>query len=166
MTIKSIIPDEVFKQAKTAAIKKKVEKESALKAPSDPLAWVSALFPSIFTKPFGVMHEELFNFVWNVELDGTYKPFVAIWPRSMGKSSCVEASVLMMGARGRRKYGLYVSETQELADQHLASIRDMTETAIMRTYYPLFSKPRLTTEGDGEEIDWFLVTALRLMLLV
>lgn len=149
MTVKTLIPDEVYRRAKTASLKTKAEQEGALKAPSEPLNWITALFPSVFTKPFGVMHEELFNYVWNVELDGTYKPFVAIWPRSMGKSSCVEASVLMMGARGRRKYALYVSETQELADQHLASIRDMAETPIMRTYYPSFSKPKLTKEGHS-----------------
>ena len=149
MTLKTLIPDDVYKRAKTSAIKKRVESESALKAPTDPLSWVSALFPSIFTRPFGVMHEELFKYVWNVELDGTYSPFVAIWPRSMGKSTCVETSVLMLGARGRRKYALYVSETQDLADQHLASIRDMAETAIMRTYYPTFAKPKLTKEGHS-----------------
>ena len=149
MTLRTIIPDDVYKRAKTSAIKNKVEAESALKAPADPLSWVSALFPTIFTRPFGVMHEELFNYVWNVELDKTYSPFVAIWPRSMGKSTCVETSVLMLGARGRRKYALYVSETQDLADQHLASIRDMSETAIMRTYYPTFAKPKLTKEGHS-----------------
>ena len=149
MSIATIIPDDVFQRAKTAALKKKVEQESALKAPDDPLSWITALFPQIFTRPFGTMHQELFNYVWSVERGVTYRPFVAIWPRSMGKSTCVESSVLMMGARGKRKYCLYVSETQDLADQHLASIRDMAETPIMRTYYPSFSKPKLTKEGHS-----------------
>jgi phage terminase large subunit-like protein len=145
----ALIPEEIYNQAKVASIKKRIEKDSALKAPSNPLDWVSALFPSIFTRPFGTMHTELFNYVWNIELGSFYKPFVAVWPRSMGKSTCVETSVLMLGARSRRKYCLYVSETQELADQHLASIRDMAESAIIRTYYPSFSKPKLTKEGHS-----------------
>lgn len=149
MTIKTLIPDDVYNRAKANALKKKAEAESALKAPTDPLSWMSAMFPQIFSRPFGPMHEELFNYVWTVERGENYSPFVAIWPRSMGKSTCVETSVLLMGARGQRKYCLYVSETQDLADQHLASIRDMAESAIMRTYYPVFAKPKLTKEGHS-----------------
>lgn len=149
MTIKNIIPDDVYKRAKISAIRNRVEKESALPSPSNPLDWVKAILPSIFTRPFGVMHTQLFEYIWKIEKNTYSSPFVAIWPRSMGKSTCVEASVLMLGARDKRKYCLYVSETQDLADQHLASIRDMAETAIMRSYYPHFSKPKLTKEGHS-----------------
>lgn len=100
MTIKTLIPDDVYNRAKANALKKKAEAESALKAPTDPLSWMSAMFPQIFSRPFGPMHEELFNYVWTVERGENYSPFVAIWPRSMGKSTCVETSVLLMGARG------------------------------------------------------------------
>ncbi len=149
MTVKTLIPDEVYRRAKTAALRTKVEKEGALKAPDDPITWATAMFPSLFTRSFGKMHEDVFNWAWNIELNKMHPPLVAVWSRGFGKSTVCEASTIMVGARGTRKYALYVSATQELADQHVASIRDMAETAIMRTYYPVFSKPKLSKEGHS-----------------
>lgn len=149
MTIKTIIPEDVYKQAKTSAIQKRIEKESALKAPDDPVSWMQAMFPSIFNRPFGQMHIDVFNWAWNIKLNEPYPPLVAIWSRGFGKSTVCEASTIMVGARGLRKYCLYVSATQELADQHVASIRDMAESAIVRSYYPQFAKPKLSKEGHS-----------------
>jgi len=149
MTIKTIIPEDVYKRAKTSAIQKRVEKESALKAPDDPVSWMQAMFPSIFNRPFGQMHVDVFNWAWNIKLNEPYNPLVAVWSRGFGKSTVCEASTIMVGARGLRKYCLYVSATQELADQHVASIRDMAESAIMRSYYPQFAKPKLSKEGHS-----------------
>ncbi len=149
MTVKTLIPDEVYRRAKTAALRTKVEKEGALKAPDDPITWATAMFPSLFTRSFGKMHEDVFNWAWSIELNKIHPPLVAVWSRGFGKSTVCEASTIMVGARGTRKYALYVSATQELADQHVASIRDMAETAIMRTYYPVFSKPKLSKEGHS-----------------
>lgn len=149
MTIKTVIPEDVYKRAKTSAIQKRVEKESALKAPDDPVSWMQAMFPSIFNRPFGQMHVDVFNWAWNIKLNEPYNPLVAVWSRGFGKSTVCEASTIMVGARGLRKYCLYVSATQELADQHVASIRDMAESAIMRSYYPQFAKPKLSKEGHS-----------------
>lgn len=149
MGIKTLLGDELYNKAKTASIQLEKSKESALKAPNDPIDWMLALFPSIFTRPFGAMHHELYQWAWKVKEGEASPPFVAIWSRGFGKSTSVEATTILLGATGRRHYCLYVSATQDLADQHLGSIRDMAESPIVSTYYPFFAKPKLSKEGHS-----------------
>lgn len=149
MSIKTLLGDDVYNQAKSAKIQIKKAREGALKAPNDPINWMLALFPSIFTRPFGDMHRELYEWAWKVEAGKSSPPFVAIWSRGFGKSTSVEATTLFLGATERRSYCLYVSATQDLADQHLASIRDMAESPIVNSYYPLFAKPKMSKEGHS-----------------
>lgn len=149
MSLKSLLNEDIYNQAKAAKLKSEVDKQSSLKAPDDPIKWMLALFPSIFTRPFGAMHKELYEWAWNVKSGESATPFVAIWSRGFGKSTSVEATTILMGATARRHYCLYVSATQDLADQHLSSIRDMAESPIVATYYPTFAKPKLSKEGHS-----------------
>ena len=142
-----MIPDSVFKQAKIAKIQNELSKKSALKAPDKPLSWLAAIFPGIFSKPFARFHEDMFEWAWNIELEKSSPPFVSILSRGFGKSTCAESVTIMLGAMKKRSYCLYVSATQDLADQHVASIKDMAETPIMSSYYPIFAKPKLSKEG-------------------
>ena len=84
-----------------------------------------AIYRNIFSRPFGPQHIELFDWAWNVKQGVRANPFVAIWSRGFGKSTTAETVAVMLGAREQRKYLLYVSETQELADSHLLAIRSM-----------------------------------------
>lgn len=149
MSLKDILGDDLYNQAKSTKLQIKKAREGALKAPNDPINWMLALFPSIFTRPFGDMHRELYEWAWNVRSGESAPPFVAIWSRGFGKSTSVEATTILMGATARRHYCLYVSATQDLADQHLSSIRDMAESPIVATYYPNFAKPKLSKEGHS-----------------
>lgn len=149
MSLKTILDNDIYNQAKAAKLKIDAEKKSALKAPDDPIKWLMAIFPSIFNRPFGKMHRELYEWAWSIESGKTKEPFVALWSRGFGKSTSTEASVLMLGATEKRHYCLYVSATQDLADQHLSSIRDMAESVILKTYYPVFAKPKLSKEGHS-----------------
>ena len=115
MSIKNLLGEEVYNQAKSAKIQIKKEKEGALRAPDDPINWMLALFPSIFTRPFGDMHRELYEWAWKVEKGKSSPPFVAIWGRGFGKSTSVEATTLFLGATERRSYCLYVSATQDFS---------------------------------------------------
>ena len=52
----------------------------------------------------------------------TWIPAWKIWPRAAVKSSTAELAVATLVRRGTRKYCLYVSETQDQADKHVASV--------------------------------------------
>lgn len=73
-----------------------------------------ALFPSASARP-----------VVGGSSAGSHRPFVAIWPRGGAKSTSAELAVVAMAARRRRRYCLYVSRTQEQADDHVGNIGSM-----------------------------------------
>lgn len=54
-------------------------------------------------------------------------PRVEIWPRGGAKSSTAEVGVVWVGVKGTRRFALYVSGTQDQADQHVQNIADLFE---------------------------------------
>jgi hypothetical protein len=51
-------------------------------------------------------------------------------------STSAEMGIVALGARGRRRYGWYVSGTEDQADAHLGNIADMLESRAMARFYP------------------------------
>jgi hypothetical protein len=147
--IASFLGASAYQDAKLQKIKNQAAKSSALTAPDKPLDWVLAIYRSIFSRPFGPQHTELFEWAWSVKPKVRSAPFVAIWSRGFGKSTTAETIAVMLGAREQRKYLLYVSETQELADSHLLAIRGMIESPILKAYYPVFAAPKISKEGHS-----------------
>ena len=84
--------------------------------------WLQTLFPRYVSSAFAQRHEEFWDWVWSIERDQRPRPFVAVWPRAGAKSTSAELACVAVQQRGTRHYGLYVSETQDQADKHVASI--------------------------------------------
>jgi len=148
--IRDLIGNRAYDQAKLHKLNTAAAKRSALTAPDKPLDWVLTIYRSIFSRPFGPQHQELFEWAWEVRPKERAKPFVAIWSRGFGKSTTAETVAVMLGAREQRKYLLYVSETQELADSHLLAIRGMIESPVLKSYYPVFATPKISKEGHSK----------------
>ena len=131
-----------FKQASTPRLK-------ARKAvpPTWP-ARLKAFFPAYLWHPFSPAHKDLMAWEDAIEVTASPPPFVAIWPRGRGKSTFAEMAVSDLGARGRRLYCLYVSETQDQADKHVATIAAMLESEPLQTYYPDVGRPRIGRNGS------------------
>lgn len=91
------------------------------------LDWVAQYFPHVASSPMGERHRRLWNWfeslVSGVKLDAR----VEIWPRGGAKSTTVEMAVAYIGEKGTRRYVLYVSETQDQADKHVAAIATLLE---------------------------------------
>ena len=149
MTIKDFLDSRSYEEAKLSKLKSKAAASSALTAPDKPLDWVLAIYRAVFSRPFGPQHKELFEWAWDVKPGERAAPFVAVWSRGFGKSTTAETIAVMLGAREQRKYVLYVSETQELADSHLLAIRGMIESPILKAYYPVFAAPKISKEGHS-----------------
>lgn len=147
MPIAELLDKRAYEEAKLAKLKTEATKRSALKAPEEPMEWLLAIYRNIFSKPFGVHHKELFEWAWSIEAGVRSAPFLGIWPRATGKSTSAEVATVMLGAREKRRYVLYVSETQDLADSHLLSIQSLIQNPILASYYPLFSSPKVSREG-------------------
>lgn len=106
------------------------------------------LFFNYLWHDFSQPHAELWNWAAEIEIDGKPRPFVALWPRGRGKSTHAEMLVADLGMRAKRRYCLYVCETQDQADKHVATIASMLESAAVESYYPKASVPRLGKNGS------------------
>ena len=113
---------------------------SALEA--DWRAWLLTLLPEYVSDPqgrpvpFAAHHEALWDWAWAIRRGVRPRPFVAIWPRGGAKSTSAELACVALGARGARRYGLYVCETQDQADDHVGNVAAMLESPEVGRWYP------------------------------
>lgn len=86
--------------------------------------WVAACFPHVFTRPVGWFHVPVWDHVWSATADAAPVPpsIVLSVFRGGAKSSTAEAAVVALLASKRRKYCVYVSGTQNAADDHVGSL--------------------------------------------
>jgi hypothetical protein len=99
--------------------------------------WLWRMFPQSFFAEPAAHHCELWEWVWAIELD--VKPddaFVGVWARGGAKSSSAEMAIAALAARKRRKYGLYISSTQEQADDHVGNVASLLESKRIEIAYP------------------------------
>lgn len=78
---------------------------------------------------FAPRHERVWD--WFEALEGGIRPrpLVEIWPRGGAKSTTVELAATWAGCSARRKFVLYVSDTQAQADKHLQAMAELLEAA-------------------------------------
>jgi hypothetical protein len=112
-------------------------------------AWVRTFFPKVASMPFSDGHKEFFSWVWELEKGTRPKPWISIWPRGHGKSTCAEIAVAAVAARDKRKYAIYVAETQEQADDHVANIAALLQSPIVEIGYPTLGQPKVNKEGHS-----------------
>jgi hypothetical protein len=137
-------------------------KRSSSKGEAAPAAWpdrLRALFPAHFTRPFSPAHVELWEWADAIAKDSSPRPFVAIWARGRGKSTNAEAIAADLGARGCRAYCMYVSGTQDQADKHVMTIRNMLEADSLARYFPAVGRPRVGKNGSQTWRREMLITA-------
>ncbi len=113
-------------------------------------AWLSELFPGYVKDGFAPRHEQLWGWAWEVQPGSTPPPFVAIWARGGAKSTSAEMVCAAWGARGARRYALYISETQEQADDHVQNIAALLEGATVERYYPAMAERMVGKYGNSK----------------
>jgi hypothetical protein len=113
-------------------------------------AWLAATFPGYITAPFAPYHADFWDWVWSLEPDKRAAPFIGIWPRGGGKSTSVELACAAVAARRTRRYALYISETQEQADDHVGNVAGMLESPAFAVLYPDAARRRLGKYGTSK----------------
>lgn len=91
--------------------------------------WLEQKFSRYVNRGFAEHHEEYWDWLWEIEQDSDPDPFVGIWSRGGGKSSSVELGCGALALRGKRRYMLYVRDTQERADDSVGNIATLFEEA-------------------------------------
>jgi hypothetical protein len=92
-------------------------------------AWLTEHFPSYVSAPFAARHEALWEWVWAIQYGERPLPYVGIWPRGGAKSTSAELACVAVATRKSRRYGWYICETQDQADDHVANAAALFEAA-------------------------------------
>jgi hypothetical protein len=112
--------------------------------------WLPALFPAYVRGGFAARHGEFWDWVWDIEPASAPRPFVAIWPRGGGKSTSAELAAAALGVRGKRRYCLYVRETQENADKSVGNIAALLESDAVERHYPPHAEKKVGKFGESK----------------
>ncbi len=104
--------------------------------------WLRTLFPQYLRDatgreiPFAPHHELLWDWVWALVPGRRPPPFVAVWPRGAAKSTSAELACVALAARQVRRYGLYLSNTQDQSDDHVQNVATMFESSALAKHFP------------------------------
>lgn len=121
----------------------------ATKAPRDWRERIPSLFPKYVSAGFAPHHEELWEWVQSIELDTAPRPFVLVLARGGGKSTSAELATTDLGTSGRRRYVLYVRETQDQADASVGNIATLLESDSVAEYFPEHSQKAVGKHGNS-----------------
>lgn len=118
--------------------------------PDDWREWLQLLFPNSVRWGFAPHHERFWNWLWSIRSDRKPDPFVGVWARGGAKSSSAELGACALGLRGRRRYGLYVRDTQERADDSVQNVASLLESRAVDRYYPAHGRRRANKFGASK----------------
>lgn len=85
--------------------------------------WCARFFPSL--KDFAPRHIDAWDWFESLVPDVKPEPLILIFGRGGGKSSTIELNTGRLCATLKRRFMLYVSQTQQQADGHVQSIEDL-----------------------------------------
>jgi hypothetical protein len=134
--------------AQEAARRVRVRNEAQALA-GDWEAWLHLIYPGYVGRGFAPFHAEFWQWVWALEYGKRSRPFVGIWPRGFAKSTSAELACAAVAGRQTRRYALYVCETQEQADDHVANVAGMLEARTFELAYPGAAARKLGKYGNS-----------------
>lgn len=112
--------------------------------------WLNGVYPTYFTAPFSPHHEEIWEWVWALRLGvKPDHPLVVALARGGAKSTSAEVACAVAGCLGRRRYGLYVSGTQDQADDHVGNVASALEADRLALFYPDHSDRKVGKFGHS-----------------
>lgn len=112
--------------------------------------WLAAVLPDYFRARMAPHHDQFWRWVWAIEKGSRPDPLVKILARGGAKSTGAEGATVAVGARGTRRYGLYICGTQDRADDHVATISEMLESERVSILYPELAEKKLGKHGNSK----------------
>jgi predicted phage terminase large subunit-like protein len=126
------------------------------------LEWLQQFHSHVLTAPMGDRHIRLWEWFEALEPGLKPDPRVEIWPRGGAKSSTAEMGVGYVGAKLSRRYCLYVSETQDQADKHVAAVAAILERSGIERSLNKYGQSRGWRRNQLRASNGFNVEALGL----
>ena len=119
------------------------------RVPEDWEGWLRAMFPRFVTHPFHEGQRELWDWVWGIKAGVRPTPLVAAWGRGLGKSTTAELACTALACKGTRRYAIYLCDTQDQADDHVANVGGTLESEAAATHYPRVASRMLGKYGHS-----------------
>lgn len=119
-------------------------------APEDWYQWTRAMFPKHFKYEPAIFHRQYWEWVEGIVAGVKPKTFIGIWARGDAKSTNAETGCIRLGSKGVRRYGLYVSSTQDKADKHVQTIGSMLESKPYANYYGKMAQRAVNKYGSSK----------------
>lgn len=113
--------------------------------------WLRTLAPKNFRKPFADAHIEYWNVVWkllhkkalNIPLTTREYTILYFVARGYGKSTNGEMTSIAEPAIVGYGNGLYLSDTDSMAEEHLYNVVEIIEYGQIEQFYPKLAKPKI-----------------------
>jgi len=99
---------------------------------------------------FADHHVRFWEWVWSLQRGTSSRPFVSCWPRGHAKSASAEAAVIALGAMGVVDYVVYVSETQDQADDHVSEIENKLGSPYLEDEFPRLTERSVNKYGQSK----------------
>lgn len=112
--------------------------------------WLLTLFASYISAPFAWFHRAFWKHIWSLQPGKRPKAFIAIWSRGFAKSTSVELAIAAIAAMNKRRYCLYVSGTQDQADDHVSNVATILESPRFAIFYPKVAARMLSKYGHSK----------------
>ena len=117
--------------------------------------WLRSYFPRYYSRngepvAFADFHKELWDWVWTLKSGVRPESFIAVWSRDAGKSTNAEIACIAVAARRVRRYGLYISSTQDKADDHVGNIGSILENSDLSNEDPSLAQRRIGKYGQSK----------------
>ena len=143
-------------QPELAALKAVIaaaEAERTAKGLPDDLGWREfndAVFPSFVKSDYAPHQVAFWEWLDTVNETDLPDPWVSIWPRGHAKSSSKEMAVAKLLLKKKRRYFLYVSGTQDMADKHVASVASLLEADEVEAHFGDAAEPAVNKIGTSK----------------
>lgn len=112
--------------------------------------WLLGMFPDYTRSDFADHHRRFWSWLWSIEAGVRAESFFGIWPRGGAKSTSAEIGCVALGARRARRYGLYVCETQDQADDHVGNVGSLLESETVDEWYPWMGERLVGKFGNSK----------------
>lgn len=117
-------------------------------APTEYEQWLQTLWPDTFNLPLANCHHEMWRWLWGLTPDQTAAG-VFVWPRGWAKTTNARRVPVRLVTKGYR-YGLYIQNTQDMANDAVQSIGLLLEHPRIAQHYPDLSERRVGKHGDSK----------------
>jgi predicted phage terminase large subunit-like protein len=124
--------------------------------------WLRQNFPHVCNRPFGERHLRLWDWFEALQFGTRPLPRIEVWPRGGAKSTTTELGCTRACVKLSRRYALYVSETQDQADKHVAAIASLLESAGVERSLNKYGSSRGWRRQELRTANGFNVSALGL----